>query len=151
MCTYCSGVPWIPVLFALFPLVLLKLLLSQYFIMSHLCYHNCSGSCQTSISVQLLTGCFGGFPRCCCGRLVRQHVGFTASLATKYSDVKLGENPNLSLPELEEWSVEKHTEASPTDAYGVVNFQGGSHSYKAKVGGSLVLCCFSFSEATSLL
>uniref|UniRef100_A0A673B200 Transient receptor potential cation channel, subfamily M, member 7 n=1 Tax=Sphaeramia orbicularis TaxID=375764 RepID=A0A673B200_9TELE len=68
--------------------------------------------------------------RCCCGRLVRQHVGFTASLATKYSDVKLGENPNL--PELEEWSVEKHTEASPTDAYGVINFQGGSHSYRAK-------------------
>uniref|UniRef100_A0A8D0ATQ8 non-specific serine/threonine protein kinase n=1 Tax=Sander lucioperca TaxID=283035 RepID=A0A8D0ATQ8_SANLU len=70
--------------------------------------------------------------RCCCGRLVRQHVGFTASLATKYSDVKLGENPNLSMPELEEWSVEKHTEASPTDAYGVINFQGGSHSYRAK-------------------
>uniref|UniRef100_A0AAQ5ZXD4 non-specific serine/threonine protein kinase n=1 Tax=Amphiprion ocellaris TaxID=80972 RepID=A0AAQ5ZXD4_AMPOC len=69
---------------------------------------------------------------CCCGRLVRQHVGFTASLATKYSDVKLGENPNLPMPELEEWSVEKHTEASPTDAYGVVNFQGGSHSYRAK-------------------
>uniref|UniRef100_A0A3Q1FRT2 non-specific serine/threonine protein kinase n=1 Tax=Acanthochromis polyacanthus TaxID=80966 RepID=A0A3Q1FRT2_9TELE len=60
------------------------------------------------------------------------HVGFTASLATKYSDVKLGENPNLPMPELEEWSVEKHTEASPTDAYGVVNFQGGSHSYRAK-------------------
>uniref|UniRef100_A0A8D0DFS6 non-specific serine/threonine protein kinase n=1 Tax=Sander lucioperca TaxID=283035 RepID=A0A8D0DFS6_SANLU len=54
---------------------------------------------------------------CCCGRLVRQH---------------LGENPNLSMPELEEWSVEKHTEASPTDAYGVINFQGGSHSYRAK-------------------
>uniref|UniRef100_A0A8D3D1F1 Transient receptor potential cation channel, subfamily M, member 7 n=1 Tax=Scophthalmus maximus TaxID=52904 RepID=A0A8D3D1F1_SCOMX len=69
---------------------------------------------------------------CCCGRLVRQHVGFTASLATKYSDVKLGENPSLSLPELEEWSVEKHTEASPTDTYGVINFQGGSHSYRAK-------------------
>uniref|UniRef100_A0A7N8X562 non-specific serine/threonine protein kinase n=1 Tax=Mastacembelus armatus TaxID=205130 RepID=A0A7N8X562_9TELE len=69
---------------------------------------------------------------CCCGRLVRQHVGFTASLATKYSDMKLGENPNLPMPELEEWSVEKHTEASPTDAYGVVNFQGGSHSYRAK-------------------
>uniref|UniRef100_A0A8C5I7W6 non-specific serine/threonine protein kinase n=1 Tax=Gouania willdenowi TaxID=441366 RepID=A0A8C5I7W6_GOUWI len=72
------------------------------------------------------------FLRCCCGRLVRQHAGFTASLATKYSDVKLGENANLSMPELEEWSVEKHTEASATDAYGVINFQGGSHSYRAK-------------------
>uniref|UniRef100_A0AAY4EL53 Transient receptor potential cation channel, subfamily M, member 7 n=1 Tax=Denticeps clupeoides TaxID=299321 RepID=A0AAY4EL53_9TELE len=67
--------------------------------------------------------------RCCCGRLVRQHAGFTASLAMKYSDVKLGEN---EMPELEEWSVEKHTEETPTDAYGVVNFQGGSHSYRAK-------------------
>ena len=76
--------------------------------------------------------------RCCCGRLVRQHAGFTASLATKYSDVKLGENPNLPMPELEEWSVEKHTETSPTDAYGVINFQGGSHSYRAKVGGSIL-------------
>uniref|UniRef100_A0A671YEM5 non-specific serine/threonine protein kinase n=1 Tax=Sparus aurata TaxID=8175 RepID=A0A671YEM5_SPAAU len=67
---------------------------------------------------------------CCCGQLVRQHVGFTASLATKYSDVKLSENPNL--PAVEKWSVEKHTEASPCDAYGVINFQGGSHSYRAK-------------------
>ena len=70
---------------------------------------------------------------------MRQHVGFTASLATKYSDVKLGENPSLTMPELEEWSVEKHTEASPTDAYGVINFQGGSHSYRAKVGGQILL------------
>uniref|UniRef100_A0A3Q3E2Q3 non-specific serine/threonine protein kinase n=1 Tax=Labrus bergylta TaxID=56723 RepID=A0A3Q3E2Q3_9LABR len=84
--------------------------------------HRCLPGCQ--ICQQLV--------RCCCGRLVRQHVGFTASLATKYSDVKLGDNSNLSLPTVEEWSVEKHTEASPTDAYGVINFQGGSHSYRAK-------------------
>uniref|UniRef100_A0A8C7Y4X5 non-specific serine/threonine protein kinase n=1 Tax=Oryzias sinensis TaxID=183150 RepID=A0A8C7Y4X5_9TELE len=84
--------------------------------------HRCLPGCQ--ICQQLV--------RCCCGRLVRQHAGFTASLATKYSDVKLGENPNPPMPELEEWSVEKHTEVSPTDAYGVINFQGGSHSYRAK-------------------
>lgn len=47
----------------------------------------------------------------------------------KYSDVKLGEHFNQAI---EEWSVEKHTEQSPTDAYGVINFQGGSHSYRAK-------------------
>lgn len=82
--------------------------------------HRCLPGCQ--ICQQLV--------RCCCGRLVRQHAGFTASLATKYSDVKLGENSNL--PDSEEWSVEKHTETSPTDAYGVINFQGGSHSYRAK-------------------
>uniref|UniRef100_A0A7N6B1Z0 non-specific serine/threonine protein kinase n=1 Tax=Anabas testudineus TaxID=64144 RepID=A0A7N6B1Z0_ANATE len=84
--------------------------------------HRCLPGCQ--ICQQLV--------RCCCGRLVRQHVGFTASLATKYSDVKLGENSTLPMPELEEWSVEKHTEESATDAYGVINFQGGSHSYRAK-------------------
>uniref|UniRef100_A0A8C1REA8 Transient receptor potential cation channel, subfamily M, member 7 n=1 Tax=Cyprinus carpio TaxID=7962 RepID=A0A8C1REA8_CYPCA len=67
--------------------------------------------------------------RCCCGRLVRQHVGFTATLAVKYSDVRLTEG---GLSDLEQWSVEKHTEESPTDAYGVINFQGGSHSYRAK-------------------
>ncbi|ELK05424.1 Transient receptor potential cation channel subfamily M member 7, partial [Pteropus alecto] len=67
--------------------------------------------------------------RCFCGRLVKQHACFTASLAMKYSDVKLGDHLNQSL---EEWSVEKHTEQSPTDAYGVINFQGGSHSYRAK-------------------
>lgn len=78
--------------------------------------------------------------RCCCGRLVRQHVGFTASLANKYSDVRTAESAGGPAPELEEWSVEKHTEASPTDAYGVVNFQGGSHSYRAKVGSMLLFC-----------
>lgn len=84
---------------------------------------------------QLSSRDFAVSPRCCCGRLVRQHVGFTASLASKYSDVKLAENAGLPPPAAEEWSVEKHTEASPTDAYGVINFQGGSHSYRAKVGG----------------
>ncbi|XP_056356127.1 transient receptor potential cation channel subfamily M member 7 [Oenanthe melanoleuca] len=81
--------------------------------------HRCLPGCQ--ICQQLV--------RCCCGRLVRQHACFTASLAMKYSDVKLGESYNQ---EIEEWSVEKHTEQTSTDAYGVINFQGGSHSYRAK-------------------
>ncbi|NXV68456.1 TRPM7 protein, partial [Molothrus ater] len=81
--------------------------------------HRCLPGCQ--ICQQLV--------RCCCGRLVRQHACFTASLAMKYSDVKLGENYNQ---DTEEWSVEKHTEQTSTDAYGVINFQGGSHSYRAK-------------------
>uniref|UniRef100_A0A8B9TRT5 non-specific serine/threonine protein kinase n=1 Tax=Anas platyrhynchos TaxID=8839 RepID=A0A8B9TRT5_ANAPL len=81
--------------------------------------HRCLPGCQ--ICQQLV--------RCCCGRLVRQHACFTTSLAMKYSDVKLGENYNQ---EIEEWSVEKHTEQTSTDAYGVINFQGGSHSYRAK-------------------
>lgn len=62
----------------------------------------------------------------------------------KYSDVKLDDHFNQAL---EEWSVEKHTEQSPTDAYGVINFQGGSHSYRAKVCHTylvslLHLCCY---------
>ncbi|KAF1528798.1 Transient receptor potential cation channel subfamily M member 7, partial [Eudyptula albosignata] len=81
--------------------------------------HRCLPGCQ--ICQQLV--------RCCCGRLVRQHACFTASLAMKYSDVKLSENYKQ---EIEEWSVEKHTEQTSTDAYGVINFQGGSHSYRAK-------------------
>ncbi|NXO93850.1 TRPM7 protein, partial [Certhia brachydactyla] len=87
--------------------------------------HRCLPGCQ--ICQQLV--------RCCCGRLVRQHACFTASLAMKYSDVKLGENYNQ---EIEEWSVEKHTEQTSTDAYGVINFQGGSHSYRAKACMSYV-------------
>lgn len=81
--------------------------------------HRCLPGCQ--ICQQLV--------RCCCGRLVRQHVGFTATLAVKYSDVRVSEGEPA---DLEQWSVEKHTEESPTDAYGVINFQGGSHSYRAK-------------------
>ncbi|NWX42657.1 TRPM7 protein, partial [Steatornis caripensis] len=88
--------------------------------------HRCLPGCQ--ICQQLV--------RCCCGRLVRQHACFTASLAMKYSDVKLGENCNR---EIEEWSVEKHTEQTSTDAYGVINFQGGSHSYRAK---ACMMFCF---------
>ncbi|XP_064169328.1 transient receptor potential cation channel subfamily M member 7-like isoform X2 [Anguilla rostrata] len=81
--------------------------------------HRCLPGCQ--ICQQLV--------RCCCGRLVRQHAGFTASLAMQYSELRMGEG---GMPELEEWSVEKHTEERPTDAYGILNFQGGSHSYRAK-------------------
>ncbi|XP_065114035.1 transient receptor potential cation channel subfamily M member 7 isoform X2 [Paramisgurnus dabryanus] len=81
--------------------------------------HRCLPGCQ--ICQQLV--------RCCCGRLVRQHVGFSATLAMKYSDVRLAEG---GISDLEQWSVEKHTEETPTDAYGVINFQGGSHSYRAK-------------------
>ncbi|CAL8243217.1 unnamed protein product [Lota lota] len=82
--------------------------------------HRCLPGCQ--ICQQLV--------RCCCGRLVRQHAGCPASLAVRYSDGRLGDDPGPA--ELQEWSVDLHTEESPTDAYGVVNFQGGSHSYRAK-------------------
>ncbi|KAK2853597.1 hypothetical protein Q5P01_006258 [Channa striata] len=67
--------------------------------------------------------------RCCCGQLVQQHAGCTAAFPL-HPDV--GKNPTLPVTEMQEWSVEKHTQESPTDAYGVIDFQGGSHSYRAK-------------------
>lgn len=33
----------------------------------------------------------------------------------------------------EKWSVSKHTQTYPTDAYGNLEFQGGGHSNKAMV------------------
>ena len=33
----------------------------------------------------------------------------------------------------QKWSVSQHTEASPTDAYGIIEFQGGPHPTKAQV------------------
>ncbi|XP_041917179.1 transient receptor potential cation channel subfamily M member 1-like [Alosa sapidissima] len=62
------------------------------------------------------------FDRCCCGRLSSQHVGLLSGSAVKNEDDTV---------EGEKWSVTKHTQASPTDAYGVIEFQGGGHSSKA--------------------
>ena len=31
------------------------------------------------------------------------------------------------------WLAEKHSELSPTDAYGTIEFQGGAHPNKAQV------------------
>jgi len=36
-------------------------------------------------------------------------------------------------PSQEKWSVAKHTQATPTDAYGIIEFQGGGHVNKAMV------------------
>ncbi|XP_030045452.1 transient receptor potential cation channel subfamily M member 7 isoform X2 [Microcaecilia unicolor] len=81
--------------------------------------HKCLPGCQ--ICQQLV--------RCCCGCLVWQHAWSTLNAAMKYSEIKKGETLK---EETEQWSVETHTEESSTDAYGVINFQGGSHSHKAK-------------------
>ncbi|XP_015267020.1 PREDICTED: transient receptor potential cation channel subfamily M member 6 [Gekko japonicus] len=73
--------------------------------------HRCSTGCQ--ICQNLI--------RCCCGRLIGDHPGIDYSwLACQ------------SVKEKEEWSVQKHTEASPTDAFGTISFQDGDHTYHAK-------------------
>ncbi|XP_051981753.1 transient receptor potential cation channel subfamily M member 3-like isoform X12 [Xyrauchen texanus] len=63
--------------------------------------------------------------RCCCGRLIGQHIGLPPSISSNQND-KL-ERDSLS----EKWSISKHTQLSPTDAFGTIEFQGGGHSNKA--------------------
>ncbi|XP_040273005.1 transient receptor potential cation channel subfamily M member 6 isoform X3 [Bufo bufo] len=75
--------------------------------------HRCHGGCQ--VCQNLI--------RCCCGRLIGDHPGIDYDW------------PIYSLPQEvndEEWSVQRHTKISPTDAFGTINFQDGHHTYHAK-------------------
>ncbi|NXH39793.1 TRPM6 protein, partial [Dicaeum eximium] len=63
--------------------------------------------------------------RCCCGRLIGEHPG------TEYSWPVYQAGSQSSL-DAGEWSVQKHTKMSPTDAFGTINFQDGDHTYHAK-------------------
>ncbi|XP_061881446.1 transient receptor potential cation channel subfamily M member 3 isoform X5 [Entelurus aequoreus] len=67
--------------------------------------------------------------RCCCGRLIGQHVGLPPGISSSQNDKaeRLAKNGGLS----EKWSISKHTQLSPTDAFGTIEFQGGGHSNKA--------------------
>ncbi|XP_047686904.1 transient receptor potential cation channel subfamily M member 3 isoform X1 [Prionailurus viverrinus] len=68
--------------------------------------------------------------RCCCGRLIGQHVGLTPSVSVLQNEKnhsRLSRNDIQS----EKWSISKHTQLSPTDAFGTIEFQGGGHSNKA--------------------
>uniref|UniRef100_A0A4W3I912 Transient receptor potential cation channel subfamily M member 3 n=1 Tax=Callorhinchus milii TaxID=7868 RepID=A0A4W3I912_CALMI len=68
--------------------------------------------------------------RCCCGRLIGQHVGLppAISISQNYSiEGRITKNDLHS----EKWSIAKHTQLSPTDAFGTIEFQGGGHSNKA--------------------
>ncbi|XP_039627305.1 transient receptor potential cation channel subfamily M member 1a [Polypterus senegalus] len=68
--------------------------------------------------------------RCHCGHLIGQHSSFLLSVSSHKSGE---ENNQLVQPETpaEKWSITKHTRTLPTDAYGIVEFQGGGHSNKA--------------------
>nr|XP_033775417.1 transient receptor potential cation channel subfamily M member 1 isoform X2 [Geotrypetes seraphini] len=64
--------------------------------------------------------------RCCCGQVITQHVPVSQNITNKTGeDTKQLEKPS------EKWSIAKHTQTSPTDAYGILEFQGGGHSNKA--------------------
>ncbi|NXG35696.1 TRPM6 protein, partial [Dromaius novaehollandiae] len=61
--------------------------------------------------------------RCCCGRLIGDHPEVDCSWPIYQAALQKGD---------EEWSVQKHTKTSPTDAFGTINFQDGDHTYHAK-------------------
>lgn len=69
--------------------------------------------------------------RCCCGRLIGQHIGLPPSISSNQNEKsdRVPKNDSLS----EKWSISKHTQLSPTDAFGTIEFQGGGHSNKAMV------------------
>uniref|UniRef100_A0A8C1MKE3 non-specific serine/threonine protein kinase n=1 Tax=Cyprinus carpio TaxID=7962 RepID=A0A8C1MKE3_CYPCA len=58
------------------------------------------------------------FLRCCCGRLIAEHVG-------PYSGL-LGHGPGPDSTDEEEWYVLRHTSVSPTDAFGLLDFQAST-------------------------
>lgn len=68
--------------------------------------------------------------RCCCGHLLTQHFPIPPSITTNKNEedtTKQADTP------AEKWSVSKHTQAFPTDAYGSLEFQGGGHTNKSMV------------------
>ncbi|KAK2854365.1 hypothetical protein Q5P01_007026 [Channa striata] len=64
--------------------------------------------------------------RCSCGQLVTQHIAIAPG-------AKDDEGPlvQLEVQPAEKWSALKHTQTSPTNAYGIIEFQGGGHINKA--------------------
>ncbi|CAL8243612.1 unnamed protein product [Lota lota] len=66
--------------------------------------------------------------RCSCGQLVSQHVALPSGAPAKEEA-----NPLVQVADVppEHWSVAKHTQVSPTDSYGSLEFKGGGHANKA--------------------
>ncbi|XP_062246524.1 transient receptor potential cation channel subfamily M member 1-like [Platichthys flesus] len=64
--------------------------------------------------------------RCSCGQLVTQHTAILPGAKEEGAPLV-----QLEVQTAERWSPLKHTQGSPTDAYGVIEFQGGGHINKA--------------------
>ncbi|XP_063170381.1 transient receptor potential cation channel subfamily M member 1 [Candoia aspera] len=65
--------------------------------------------------------------RCCCGQLLTQHIPIPGATANKN-----GEDPARQVEaQPEKWSISKHTQVLPTDAFGNLEFQGGGHINKS--------------------
>ncbi|XP_068131686.1 transient receptor potential cation channel subfamily M member 1 isoform X2 [Hyperolius riggenbachi] len=65
--------------------------------------------------------------RCYCGQPIIQHIPVPQNATAN----KNGEDNKQLEAVPEKWSISKHTQLSPTDAYGILEFQGGGHSNKA--------------------
>uniref|UniRef100_A0A915EN08 TRPM SLOG domain-containing protein n=1 Tax=Ditylenchus dipsaci TaxID=166011 RepID=A0A915EN08_9BILA len=64
--------------------------------------------------------------RCGCGRLSSSHSQLALSrFTTSVTRPSLVNNSK-------KWTINAHTIGSPTDAYGVIEFQGGAHAHKAQ-------------------
>ncbi|KAJ8340499.1 hypothetical protein SKAU_G00351320 [Synaphobranchus kaupii] len=72
----------------------------------------------------------GFHAECSCGLLVNQHVAILPGSTTNKSSEDSNQIVQADAPP-EKWTVVKHTKASPTDAYGIVEFQGSGHVNKA--------------------
>uniref|UniRef100_A0A8C6P6F4 non-specific serine/threonine protein kinase n=1 Tax=Nothobranchius furzeri TaxID=105023 RepID=A0A8C6P6F4_NOTFU len=70
-----------------------------------------NGRCEFAVS----SGCVGP-GRCCCGRLMGEHSWQESTLP-----LSLCPGPEQGMEE--KWSMMVHTKASPTDAYGIIDFQ----------------------------
>ncbi|XP_076855162.1 transient receptor potential cation channel subfamily M member 6 isoform X2 [Brachyhypopomus gauderio] len=83
-------------------------------------HHRCSPVCH--VCQNLI--------RCCCGRLIGEHMDLDSVSRGQ------GPAPPMSPPppgDGEEWLVNLHTKASPTDAFGSIDFQGSTkRSFRAK-------------------
>uniref|UniRef100_A0AAR2JTB9 Transient receptor potential cation channel, subfamily M, member 1a n=1 Tax=Pygocentrus nattereri TaxID=42514 RepID=A0AAR2JTB9_PYGNA len=64
------------------------------------------------------------FCRCSCGQLLSQHTAIPAAAANNSAEEGQVEPPQ------ERWSVVKHTQLMSTDAFGIIEFQGGGHANK---------------------
>ncbi|XP_053721355.1 transient receptor potential cation channel subfamily M member 1-like isoform X1 [Synchiropus splendidus] len=68
--------------------------------------------------------------RCSCGQVVAQHTPIPGSKVDGAKE-DTGLLVQLDVQPAERWTPLKHTQATPTDAYGVIEFQEGGHINKA--------------------
>lgn len=66
--------------------------------------------------------------RCSCGQVVTQHTSILPGCKDDGAPLV-----QLEVQPVERWNPLKHTQPSPTDAYGVIEFQGGGLINKAMV------------------